>query len=1070
MGKQAPVPLSVKNTSELDKTNLVIAALVFIFTSVVYLLTVAPTFSFWDCGEFVACAHTLGIPHPPGATIYLLLGRLLSVLPLGDDISWRVNLLSVFSSSLSATVGYLIVQRSLVSWAAGVPALWRRNVSYVGAVVGAGMLAFGRTSWANAVEAEVYGLAMLFFLLCLWLALLAWQSASPARRTAYGLLGFYLMTLGAGVHMTVLLVAPALIAVLALKREATDGAGGADKAGRSGRDWTLVTALMGSQLFLIFALSSKPGEVPFYLPLLVVGVIWFFHVFSLARTPRPLVLLGVVFVLGIYPLYFNLVEIVAGDLSPTMRSLESLPVQWLGYAVALLAIVWSVLQGYRQRKLSSKEREGAEVVWKTVLGYALVSVVAVLLTEYVSGYQVFMILSALLLVAIAVALRKRLNWQVLLAGVAVSTAVIGFWTFTHFALATIVIVTLYDKLVYSAPAGSAKKAVIVFCGVGVLALALWYSGFQGQEPLTLAGFLAVAAVIALWRRSYRGSPNWRVAVGAVVLAVLAFSTHTFVPIRSAQSPYIDQNNPSRSMAAFVGFVERKQYGSQSMIERIFKRRAEWSNQFGMHRRMGFWGFFRQQFGFPGAKFAIPLVLGILGLWEMMRRRRAEGGMMLSALLLATAGLIFYMNFADGTRMIGGRDYLEVRDRDYFFTPGFMLFGLAVGLGVGAVLTIIYESLSRASRSLRLTIAMSLGAFSLTLPAVTLAKNYQSVDQSGNYIPYDYAYNLLSSAVPGAIFITAGDNDTFPLWAMQAVYNYRRDVTVMNLSLSNTDWYLKLLRDRYDVPLPLSDKQINSLRPVRSTSGRLIRIQDQIVDFLITTMARHQRPIQFSVTTPSSSRKYQGLPLSKRLSLTGRSYLVRSDTSGFRLDMSRTDSLHFDVFQYRGMGREGVHQSSVTYGLTYGYSSLFLQMADTLEATGDWEGALRQYQKLNEILPDHRPGVQRLIATLVKLGYSGRIAPLIERSKPGDRLSFYKHWARQARVARRNLEAIEALSLAADSYPADKQTLFGLVALQLEERRYTDARRRLLTWVVLHPDDSSAVSLLQGLGGAGQPLK
>ena len=134
------------------------------------------------------------------------------------------------------------------------------------------------------------------------------------------------------------------------------------------------------------------------------------------------------------------------------------------------------------------------------------------------------------------------------------------------------------------------------------------------------------------------------------------------------------------------------------------------------------------------------------------------------LLLGTVGLIFYMNFADGSRMIGGRDYLEVRDRDYFFTPGFMLFALAVGAGVSGIVQILRESIKNSGLALR-TLSVVIVSASLIFPALAIAGNYTISDRSGNYIPFDYAKNILASARKDAILITGGDNDTFPLWAL-----------------------------------------------------------------------------------------------------------------------------------------------------------------------------------------------------------------------------------------------------------------------------------------------------------------
>ncbi|HDP99007.1 MAG TPA: DUF2723 domain-containing protein [bacterium] len=75
--------------------------IVFLISFAVYLATIAPTTSFWDCGEFIACSHILGVPHPPGAPFYLLLGRIFSLIPWAHDIGLSVNLISVLTSALT---------------------------------------------------------------------------------------------------------------------------------------------------------------------------------------------------------------------------------------------------------------------------------------------------------------------------------------------------------------------------------------------------------------------------------------------------------------------------------------------------------------------------------------------------------------------------------------------------------------------------------------------------------------------------------------------------------------------------------------------------------------------------------------------------------------------------------------------------------------------------------------------------------------------------------------------------------------------------------------------------------
>ena len=101
----------------------------------------------------------------------------------------------------------------------------------------------------------------------------------------------------------------------------------------------------------------------------------------------------------------------------------------------------------------------------------------------------------------------------------------------------------------------------------------------------------------------------------------------------------------------------------------------------------------------------------------------------------------------------------------------------------------------------------------------LRVNYYHQNRNGNYLPYDYAYNILQSVEKDAILITNGDNDTFPLWCLQAVYGIRTDVRVVNLSLAQTDWYnLQLKNERpygsLPVPMSFTDAQLKKLQPVQ----------------------------------------------------------------------------------------------------------------------------------------------------------------------------------------------------------------------------------------------------------------
>ncbi|MDP6778741.1 MAG: DUF2723 domain-containing protein [Candidatus Latescibacteria bacterium] len=193
-----------------QKTNRLIGAAVFFVAFVVYFISAAPTVTFWDCGEFIATAFSLGVPHPPGAPTYTLLGRVLSIIPIGAEVAFRVNMVSVISAAATVLLIHLCVVRLLCAWL-DPRDLAHRLALLTGGSVAALTTAFSTSFWANATEAEVYALSMCFTLLAFWLAL-RWDDAHKGRDSDRPLLAIaFLFGLGAGVHLQCLLTVPAIL-------------------------------------------------------------------------------------------------------------------------------------------------------------------------------------------------------------------------------------------------------------------------------------------------------------------------------------------------------------------------------------------------------------------------------------------------------------------------------------------------------------------------------------------------------------------------------------------------------------------------------------------------------------------------------------------------------------------------------------------------------------------------------------------------------------------------------------------------------------------------------------------
>ncbi|TGE22075.1 DUF2723 domain-containing protein [Hymenobacter aquaticus] len=202
--------------------NNLVGWLVFAIATLTYLLTLEPTASFWDCGEFIACSYKLLVPHPPGAPTFLLLGRLFSLFSFGDPtkVSVLINTLSALSSSF--TVLFLfwtitMLAKKLVLHRPGMhddrtlePTGGQTLLILGAGVVGALAFAFSDSFWFNAVEAEVYAMSALCTAAVVWI-MLKWENrADEADSDKWLILIAYVIGLSIGVHLLNLLAIPAL--------------------------------------------------------------------------------------------------------------------------------------------------------------------------------------------------------------------------------------------------------------------------------------------------------------------------------------------------------------------------------------------------------------------------------------------------------------------------------------------------------------------------------------------------------------------------------------------------------------------------------------------------------------------------------------------------------------------------------------------------------------------------------------------------------------------------------------------------------------------------------------------
>ena len=198
----------------------------------------------------------------------------------------------------------------------------------------------------------------------------------------------------------------------------------------------------------------------------------------------------------------------------------------------------------------------------------------------------------------------------------------------------------------------------------------------------------------------------------------------------------------------------------------------------------------------------------------------------------TFALIFYLNFKYGFSLRTDMpvNAHEVRERDYFFICSFAIWGIWVGMGLGALVEWIGDSFrDREPDDLRRWVY---GAPLLLAALVPLFGNRLSAPRKGETLARDFAYDLLQSVEPYGVLVTAGDNDTFPLWYAQEVEGIRGDVTVLNLSLANTDWYVRQIQNRPVAPYDAaSGPAVYRGRQWPMPAGKLTSFSDQQLDAL-----------------------------------------------------------------------------------------------------------------------------------------------------------------------------------------------------------------------------------------------
>jgi len=682
-----------------------IAAAIALITGIVFTMTVQPSVSFWDCGECSSAAVWMQVAHPPGAPFFTLIGRLFAMLPIADNIGLRTNLLSVFDSSISALLLFLIIVKLIENYRGReYKSAGDAMVTYLSAAIGALAFTFSHSFWFNGTETEIYATNTVVFVAIIYFGMLWNEKADSPDNLKYIFMIAYLMGISSVLRMYGILAIIPIIMIIMVRRFVDD-----EDAYRK-----------STYIFLGHAA----------LLLVAAFILW------------------------------------GNETGTTVPSPEAYKAFDTRFLVFLLVISSVIVIAYR-KIVFTRNSIYIAIILGVAVKYLIYPGVVKLIPQALQMLAGDSLPAAILMIALFVA----------------GLGILIYWS------------------------NKKKKIYIFIASMSVMLIFIGYTSYatiiiraNKNPPMNEGAPKNFDSLITYLNRDQYGDfPTFKRRWSAEPRQEGTYSNY------SSDLDFFWRYQMNHMMTRYLLW----QYGgreswNQDAGVNIWPLN-EIGNVIGKPFNLQFAGDFHNSF------FGIPFFVGLIGIFFHFRRDWKMATAWMFLFLFCSYLFAFYQNQQEP----------QPRERDKFLASIGLVYAAWIAIGIRELIELSKKKLKSDNMIKGVTFIILAAGF-IFIPLRMMQANYNEHDRSKNWMPWDFAYNLLQSCAPNAILFTNGDNDVFPLWYLQDVEGIRRDIRIANLSLINTDWYIMQLKHQepwgtFKVPIRITDEEIT--RPIEPAQFR-----------------------------------------------------------------------------------------------------------------------------------------------------------------------------------------------------------------------------------------------------------